>query len=72
MSAVNTYTQPFESESKGTKGVTPEPLHKGAEITPLKTHTPKKVSETGPEGAVLLFIPAFLGILVLFRKVTHA
>lgn len=50
-----------------------ETLHSGAPLLQTKTHTPKRVTETGPEGALLLLIPALLGMVLVYRKtVAHA
>ncbi len=46
-----------------------EQLHSGAPLKQLATHTPKTVTETGPAGALLLLIPALLGVSLFYRKV---
>lgn len=45
-------------------------LHSGAPIRQLATHKPKTVTETGPEGALLLLIPALFGVAMFYKKVT--
>ncbi len=49
-----------------------ETLHSGAPLLQTKTHTPKRVTETGPEGALLLLIPALLGMVLVYRRVIAA
>ncbi len=49
-----------------------ETLHSGAPLLQKKTHTPKRVTETGPEGALLLLIPALLGVTFVYRKIAVA
>lgn len=45
-------------------------LHSGAPLQPIVTHKPKSVTNTGPEGALALLIPALAGVAILYRKLS--
>jgi plastocyanin len=45
-----------------------EQLHSGAPLQQLKTHTPRKVSETGPAGMALLVLPALFAVAMVYRR----
>lgn len=47
---------------------TQETLHGGAPIRELINHTPKRVTETGPAGVLLFFVPALAGVIFVSRK----
>jgi hypothetical protein len=62
------YSFPTESVPTTTTPTVDQNLHGGAPLLELQNHAPKKVTETGPEGALLLLIPAFLGLAIVFRR----
>ncbi len=43
-------------------------LHSGAPLQQLSQHRPKSVSGTGPENMLLLFLPALLGVMMLYGR----
>lgn len=45
-------------------------LHSGAPLQQIVTHKPKSVTSTGPEGALVLLIPALAGVAMLYRKLS--
>ncbi len=47
-------------------------LHSGAPLLANTIRQPKRNTETGPAGMMLLFIPALLGVMVLSRKLNVA
>ncbi len=47
-------------------------LHSGAPLDQLVQHKPRTVTQTGPEGALMLLLPAFIGVALLYRKLTIA
>jgi len=63
-------SQPQVSEQLAQNLENTEQLHSGAPIRELRNHTPTKVTSTGPEGSLLLFIPALMGVAMLFRRLT--
>ena len=47
-------------------------LHSGAPLQEMVKHKPKTVTKTGPEGALMLLVPALAGVAILYRKLTFA
>ncbi len=47
-------------------------LHSGAPLQQIVKHKPTSVTKTGPEGALILLIPALAGVAILYRKLTIA
>lgn len=69
---VNPYTVSSGLTRESTVAATTERLHSGAQLQPLVTHKPATVTETGPAGALLMILPALLGVAFLYRKMTVA
>lgn len=47
-------------------------LHSGAPLQEIVKHKPTTVTKTGPEGALMLLMPALAGVALLYRKITVA
>lgn len=47
-------------------------IHAGAPLQEMVKHKPTSVTKTGPEGMLLLVLPAFMGVALLFRKLSVA
>ncbi len=43
-------------------------LRSGAPIRQLQKYAPRKVPDTGPAGMALVFLPALLGVVLMYRK----
>lgn len=47
-------------------------IHAGAPLQEMVKHKPTSVTKTGPGGMLVLIIPAFMGVAILFRKLSVA
>jgi len=47
-------------------------LHSGAPLQQIVKHKPKTVTKTGPDGALMLLLPALAGVALLYRKLMIA